>query len=77
MTDSDVDEFIESHIKYIRKMNLLTDDQLRYIFRSKIIEDPTIIEKFKEKKIKKQYDDIIKISKDIKTSPLKIGRKVA
>lgn len=75
--DNDISEFIESHIRYIRKMNLLTDEQLRMIFKMKAIEDSSIIDKFKENRIKKQFNEIASLAKDIKTNPTKLGRKVA
>lgn len=75
--DNEIDEFVDSHIKYLRRMNLLDDDQLRHIFKMKAIEDPSILEKFKENKMKKELDTIKELAKSMQTPATKLGRKVA
>lgn len=75
--DKDIDEFIEQHIHYIRRMSVISDVQLRIILKHTAASDPSVIDKFKENKIKKQYNEIAQLAKDIKTNPVKLGRKVA
>jgi hypothetical protein len=65
--NTEIDEFIESHIKYIRRMASLQDVQLRALLKLKATEDPSILEKFKENKIKKQMDEVSQLAKAIKT----------
>ncbi len=77
---TDEEEFIQSHINYIRRMALLNDDNIRMLLKLKIADDPSIIEKFKDNKMKKQYDDIRSIAKNISKDNLslnKLGRQVA
>lgn len=74
---SDEEEFIESHIRYIRRMASLDDNQIRALLRIKIAENSSIVEKFKDIKMKKQLDEIKLMAKDIKTQPDKIARRVA
>lgn len=76
MTNQDEKDFIESHIKYIRKMASLDDNSLRALLKIKLTEDSTLLEKFKENKMKKQLDDIKLMAKSIKTEGNKIARKV-
>lgn len=45
-----IDEVIDGHIAYIRRMSMLTDTQLRALFRKAISEKPEILEIFKEDK---------------------------
>ncbi|MDD3474358.1 MAG: hypothetical protein PHP08_00460 [Candidatus Dojkabacteria bacterium] len=69
-------EFIENHIKYIRRMSLLDDNAIRAILKIKLAEDSTLLEKYKDNKLKKQLDEIKYLAKDIKTEPSKIARRV-
>ncbi len=77
MSNPESEEFIQNHINYIRRMALLNDDIIRLLLRQKVAEDPSIIEKFKENKMKKEFSLIEQMAKDIKTEPMKLARKVA
>ncbi len=70
-------KFIDSHIKYIRRMALLTDDQLKFLLQAKLFQDNTILDKFKDSESKKQFNELSLMAKDIKTESLKLARKVA
>ena len=76
MEESIVEEMIEGQLKYIRKMSLLTDDQIRAIIRQKIVERPEMIEHYQDTSQKKLLDDIVKMSKDVKGDPTKFARRV-
>lgn len=69
-------EFIEHHIKYIRKMSTLTDGQMRSLLRLKLVEDPSIVQEFSSKKAKKEYQELSDLAKTIKANPNQIARKV-
>lgn len=74
--DKDIDEFIENHIQYIRRMSNVPDAQLRIILKHTAMKDPSVVEKFKENRIKKQYNEITELAKNIKTEPKKLARRV-
>ena len=68
---------IEDQIKYIRRMSLLTDEQLRAFLTQHLIEHPHLINKYEQEEQAKMIHDITKAAKDIKSNPLKLARKVA
>lgn len=71
-----IEEMIEGQLKYIRKMSLLTDDQIRAVIRQKIMERPEMIEHYQDTSQKKILDDIMKMSRDVKGDPTKFARRV-
>jgi transcription initiation factor IIE alpha subunit len=75
--NNEIDGFIESHIKYIRRMASLTDDQLRALLKMKATESPDILDHFRENKSKKKLDEVSQLAKSIKTPATALGRKVA
>lgn len=71
-----IEEMVEGQLKYIRKMALLTDDQIRAVIRQKILERPDMISHYQDTSEKKLLDDIVKMSKDIRGDPTKFARRV-
>ena len=71
-----IEDMIEGQLKYIRKMSLLTDDQIRAIIRQKIMEKPEMIEHYQDTQQKKLFDDIVKMSRDTRGDPTKFARRV-
>lgn len=71
-----IEEMTEGQLKYIRRMSLLTDDQIRSVIRQKIAERPEMIEHYQDTSQKKLVDDIVKISRDVKGGPTKFARRV-
>ncbi len=71
-----VQTMIESQINYIRRMSLLTDEQLRIFLAQHLIEHPHLIEKYEQEEQKKMLHDITKAAQNIKSNPLKIARKI-
>lgn len=76
MEETIIEEMIEGQLKYIRRMALLTDDQIRTIIRKKIAENPDMISHYQDTSQKKLLDDITKMSRDIKGDPTKFARRV-
>lgn len=76
MEDAVIGEMVEGQLKYIRRMALLADDQIRSIIRQKIVERPDMISHYQDTSQKKLLDDIVKMSKDIKGDPTKFARRV-
>lgn len=76
MEETIIEEMVEGQLKYIRKMALLTDDQIRAVIRQKIVERPDMISHYQDTSQKKLLDDIMKMSKDIKGDPKKFARRV-
>jgi len=71
-----IQSMIESQINYIRRMSLLSDEQLRVFLAQHLIEHPHLIEKYEQEEQKKMLHDITKAARDVKSNPLKIARKV-
>ena len=71
-----IQSMIESQINYIRRMSMLSDEQLRAFLAQHLIEHPHLIEKYEQEEQTKMLHDITKAAKDVKSSPLKIARKV-
>ncbi len=76
MEETIIEEMVEGQLKYIRKMALLTDDQIRAVIRQKIVERPDMISHYQDTSQKKLLDDIMKMSKDIKSDARVFARKV-
>lgn len=76
MEETVIEEMVEGQLKYIRKMSLLTDDQIRAVVRQKIAERPDMISHYQDTSQKKLLDDIVKMSRDIKGDPTKFARRV-
>lgn len=76
MEETVIEEMIDGQLKYIRRMALLTDDQIRTVIRQKIVERPEMINHYQDTSQKKLLDDIAKMSRDIKGDPTKFARRV-
>lgn len=76
MEETIIEEMVEGQLKYIRKMSLLTDDQIRAIIIQKIAERPDMISHYQDSSQKKQLDDIIKMSRDLKSDARTFARRV-
>lgn len=74
--DPKIQAMIENQIKYIRRMSLLRDDELRAFLTQHLIEHPHLIEKYNAEEQTKILHDTIKSARDVKSSPLKFARKV-
>lgn len=74
--DPKIQTLIENQIKYIRRMSILTDEQLRAFLVQHLIEHPHLVEKYEAEEQIKMMHDIKKAAKDVKSSPLKLARKV-
>ena len=74
--DPRVQKFADSQVEYVRRMALLTDDQIRETVFQLLIEQPHLIEKHTEEEQTKMIHDIKKSAQDVKSSPLKFARKV-
>jgi hypothetical protein len=77
MEETIIEEMVEGQLKYIRRMALLTDDQIRSLIRQKIAERPEMINHYQDTSQRKLLDDIAKMSKDIKGDPTKFARRVS
>lgn len=75
--DPKIQKMVTNQINYIRRMSILSDDQLRTILLQQIIEHPHLVDNYQEEEQKKMYHDITKAAKDVRTNPIKISRKVA
>lgn len=75
--DPKIQKLVESQVSYIRRMSLLTDDQLKTFFTQHLIEHPHLLDKYDQEEQLKMLHDIKKAAKDVKSSPLKLARKVA
>lgn len=76
MEETVIEEMVDGQLKYIRKMALLTDDQIRAVIRQKIAERPDMISHYQDSSQKKLLDDIVKMSRDIKGDATKFARRV-
>jgi len=75
--DPKIQTLIENQIKYIRRMSILTDEQLRAFLTQHLIEHPHLLDKYEQEEQTKMLHDMTKAAKDIKSNPLKLARKVA
>lgn len=74
--DTKIQKHIDDQIKYIRHMAMLTDEQIKETLLKVIMEHPHLIEKHEQEKEHKLFNEMNKIAKDVKSSPLKFARKV-
>ncbi len=75
--DPKIQKLADNQINYIRRMALLTDDQIREVILQQLVEHPHLIEKHTQEEQTKLIHDIKKAAKDVKTSPLKLARRPA
>ena len=74
--DPKIQEMVNSQIMYIRRMAMLPDETLKMLLIQQLLEHPHIVNNYVEEEQKKMLHDITKAAKDVKSSPLKIARKV-
>ena len=74
--DPKIQKLIDSQVNYIRRMSLLTDEQLRIFLAQHLTEHPHIVNKYEEEEQIKMLHDITKAARNVKSSPLKFARKV-
>jgi len=74
--DPKIQKLIDSQINYVRRMSLLSDEQLRIFLAQHLIEHPHIVNKYEEEEQIKMLHDITKAARNVKSSPLKFARKV-
>ena len=72
-----IQEMINNQINYIRRMSLLSDEQLRMVLTQHILEHPHTVDNYEKEEQKKMFSDIAKAAKDVKSNPIKMARKVA
>lgn len=75
--DPKIQKLADNQVNYIRRMAILTDDQIKEVILQQLIEHPHLVEKHTEEEQTKMIHDIKKVSKDVKSSPLKLARRVA
>ena len=75
--DTKSQEMIESQLLYIRRMSMMTDEQIKIFLAQQILKHPHIKENFTEEEQKKMNHDFNIAAKNIKSNPLKLARKVA
>lgn len=75
--DPKIQKLADNQVNYIRRMSLLTDEQIRKVILQQLIEHPHLIEKHTEEEQTKMMHDMKKAARDVKSSPLKLARKVA
>lgn len=80
MLDSDIEESIVRYIEHIRRMALLTDDQITMLLRQVATENPGAFDVLKDAAQKKSLHDAMKdmkqAAKDIRGDARKFARKV-
>ena len=74
--DPKIQKLIDSQINYVRRMSLLSDEQLRTFLAQHLIEHPHLVEKYEQEEQTKMLHDITKEARNVKSSPLKFARKV-
>jgi len=75
--DPKIQEMVNSQVLYIRRMSMLPDEQLRMLLTQQLIEYPHLVDNYENEEQKKMFNDIIKVSQNIKSNSLSISRKVA
>ena len=75
--DPKIQKLADNQVNYIRRMALLTDDQIKSVIIQQLIEHPHLIEKHVEEEQLKMISEIKKTAKDVQSSPLKLARRVA
>lgn len=74
--DPKVQNIVDSQVKYIRRMAMLPDEQLRMLLTQQILEHPHLVDNYENEEQKKILYNITKAAKDVKSNPLKIARRV-
>ena len=74
--DPKIQKLAETHVKYIRRMATLTDDEIKMVIFKQLIEHPHLVEKHSQEEEKKMFSEITASAKDIHSSPLKFARKI-
>ena len=74
--DTKIQQMVNSQVSYIRRMSLLSDEQLRILLTQQLIEHPHLIDNYEKEEQKKMLHDMTKAAKDIRSNPLKIARRV-
>lgn len=75
--DPKIQEMVNSQVMYIRRMAMLPDETLRMLLTQQLIEHPHLIDNYENEEQKKMLHNITKAAKDVKSSSIKISRKVA
>ncbi len=75
--DPKIQKLANNQVNYIRRMSLLTDEQIKEVVLQQLIEHPHLIEKHTEEEQTKMFHDIKKVAQDVKSSPLKLARRIA
>ncbi len=76
MLDTKIQEMVNSQVMYIKRMAMLPDETLRILLTQQLLEHPHMVDNYIEEEQKKILHDITKAAKDVKSSPLKIARKI-
>ncbi len=71
-----IQEMVNSQVMYIRRMSLLSDEQLKLLLTQQLLEHPHLIDNYEQEEQKKMLHDITKVAKDVKSSPVKLARRV-
>lgn len=74
--DPKVQQMVDSQVNYIRRMAMLSDEQLRILLTQQILQHPHLVDNYEAEEQKKMVHDITKAAKDIKSNPIKFARKV-
>lgn len=75
--DPKIQEMVNSQVLYIRRMAMLPDETLRILLTQQLINHPHLIDNYENEEQKKMLHNITKAAKDVKSSSIKISRKVA
>ncbi len=71
-----VQKMVDSQVNYIRRMAMLTDEQLRLVLTKQLIEHPHLIDNYDQEEQKKMFSDMKKAAVDVKANPIKFARRV-
>ena len=74
--DPKIQEMVNSQVLYIRRMAMLPDETLKMLLTQQLLEHPHLIDNYENEEQKKMIHDITKAAKDVKSSPLKLARRV-
>lgn len=75
--DPKIQEMVNSQVMYIRRMSILSDEQLKLLLTQQLLEHPHLVDNYVNEEQKKMFHDITKAAKDIKSNPIKLARQVA
>lgn len=75
--DPRIQEMVNSQVLYIRRMAILSDEQLKLLLTQQLIEHPHLVDNYVNEEQKKMLHDITKAAKNIKSSPIRLARQVA